>query len=394
MNLKILSIPLLSGLYQTDVPHDQWEIIDVCPICQSHHHIDTFATVEGSGKCGAITSVCNDCEFRFLSRRPKQSWFNTFYTEIWDTKGKEEKIGQVLPRTKILDFCQDVIPAKARVLDIGAGFGRDILAFKEAGFSVAAIENSEHRSRFISNELGIPSEQSSIEALIPKNEYDLVYSHHVLEHSFDPNLMIEKSAQMLNANGFIYVAVPNLWEEHLLQALHFVPHIYAFTLKSLTRLLKKYGFEVVKSQVGREIQIVAQKTGDAMASVPDFTDLADSSDNTRQEFSNKLYTYSVQSLGNSTGYQTYIWYPDKMKQKNYETYHVSSSSVYPQMVRFIYHVLPLLPSVIGNRVRYRLLPAYFRNMRHVRILGAKADTSGSLPITVLHEPNQKLVWLK
>ena len=259
MLVAVVGTPVLGPLRSASVPAGEWDMLAACPVCGGAEALRDVAVVEGD-EPGAIVAACVACEHVFLRRRPRDAWLAAFYAEDWDREGRSAGDGH--PREpqspdKVAGFCAPALPPGARVLDIGAGFGDQLLGFRARGHEVHGVEMSGHRAAYVRDVLGIPCPQGPIDANEMPGRADLVFSHHVLEHVADPAQVIERSVALLAPGGHVYVAVPNLWAEHPPQTFHFAPHLSQFTLRSLTRLLARHGLDVVRAQEGRELQVLA-----------------------------------------------------------------------------------------------------------------------------------------
>src|SRR5207253_2801608 len=99
--------------------------------CGRAESLRDVGIVEGTA-LSAVSSVCLDCEHGFLRRRPTSQWFDQFYSKAWDQSGQDRlekgKTG-MQPDPKVLQFCAPHLSGPTDVLDVGAGFGRSLLAF-------------------------------------------------------------------------------------------------------------------------------------------------------------------------------------------------------------------------------------------------------------------------
>jgi SAM-dependent methyltransferase len=101
------------------------------------------------------------------------------------------------------------LPAKGRVLELGAGTGRQALALSELGFEVSAID--------------IPSSAYAEQRLFPVQDYDgttipfedgtfdAVYSSNTLEHVKDLEAMHREIARVLRPRGISIHLMPSHW---------------------------------------------------------------------------------------------------------------------------------------------------------------------------------------
>lgn len=261
---------------------------------------------------------------------------------------------QVRPDTKILDFCTDHLSEQSSVLDVGAGFGAHLFSSKERGHTVRGIERSKHRARYLREHLGIPCTHTSLESATIEEHFGLILSHHVLEHVSDPAAVIQRMVQLLSNKGMLYIAVPNFWQEYPPLAIHFVPHLSWFTVKSLSRLLGKNGLQVVKKAVGIEIQLLAIKEA---APTTVYQDASDES--SRSRFWSRTSAYMLDAFGSHEGRHILVW----SKANEGETYwrrRVYSNS---QLVLWLIRMAFLVRRTLPKRVWRRVLPGLLAHTR-------------------------------
>jgi 2-polyprenyl-3-methyl-5-hydroxy-6-metoxy-1,4-benzoquinol methylase len=144
-------------------------------------------------------------------------------------------------------------PAPARLLDVGAGRGRFVLAARAAGYEASGIEPS-LRGVDAATAAGAPVERVTIEqAAIAPGSLDAVSLWHVLEHLDDPAGALERISGWLAPGGALLIGVPNLAS---LQArlggerwfhLDVPRHRTHFTPRGLEELLARTGFSVVRT---------------------------------------------------------------------------------------------------------------------------------------------------
>ena len=139
------------------------------------------------------------------------------------------------------------------ILDVGAGYGHTLYfmgkQFPDA--SLHAIEFSDPcvkqlQSQHISVSM-LPIEQVLCETTIT---YDVVILSHVLEHLIDPKNILGLIRSRLARNGILYVEVPNIpcesilqYPDHVWAPRHDEPHITFFSENVLGMLMTRSGFE-------------------------------------------------------------------------------------------------------------------------------------------------------
>ena len=101
-------------------------------------------------------------------------------------------------------------PPPCRLLDVGAGRGRFVLAARAAGLRRLGIEPS-LRGAQAAAAAGAPVQRVALEeAPIEPGSWEAVTLWHVLEHVEDPRAALERIAGWLSPGGTLLVGVPNL----------------------------------------------------------------------------------------------------------------------------------------------------------------------------------------
>jgi SAM-dependent methyltransferase len=383
MRVSVREHPHIIGMRQVTIPTSEWHEYTTCPLCNESSGLCDAGSVEGT-LLATVLSLCSHCSYGFLRRRPKESWYDTFYADEWDEHGRKyiaDSTPHIHPISKVYDFCAQILPSGLRVLDIGAGFGGVILAFREHGFEVCAIEPSRHRQELIRDHLSMQC-WGSFNDIPPSLSLDMVCMNHVLEHVQDPVAMVRVIHQRLPTGGFFYIAVPDFWQEYFPQSLHFVPHVSLFTLRSLELLLMRQGFRILKSHIGREIQILAVKSSEAAIS-----SLCNSKD-AGKSFCEQATSYFLNAFGSRKRAVLY-WHISRGRRRTYYLRHFFPGWQWlPGAMLWVIKRRTLLPSTLS-----RLFPFGLGGWMP-RWLSVDIDGERALPIVVHHQESGAPVWVK
>lgn len=138
-------------------------------------------------------------------------------------------------------------PRDARVVEVGAGAGGILSAFRDAGATVRGCDYGREYVEYGRREHGLDLVSGPLDALDLKSGVDLFVYSHVFEHLLDPVAELEKVHELLAEGGHVYIEVPGLRNIHLSHRGDFLmylqnAHTYHFTATTLEHLAGKHGF--------------------------------------------------------------------------------------------------------------------------------------------------------
>lgn len=201
--------------------------------------------------------MCRACSLVYLSPRPGEAEYENHYRrqyqasrhQIYDydqaisrlgTKRSEEK------KRKYLGEFASILDVRSRVLEVGAGWGTLLSLIRDRyGCEVSGIEPSELACEVAEKHYGLNVRNETFEEYAkknPKEKFTLIVLHHVLEHFLDPARALVAIKGMLEPEGKLYLAVPNVaLPDEPLERFFRMEHCYYFTPWTLQCLLGNAG---------------------------------------------------------------------------------------------------------------------------------------------------------
>lgn len=273
----ILQSSRLNLLYLDEkIPLDKWL---TCPSCKTD--LKTVCRLIDTSERQVRIGLCEDCGYMGYMDRPSLAWMNDFYSHEWDKSfpktlaeiqngsilpGKGVKLSRYLAASLIERIKLD---KEKPICEIGSGYGEVLKYFRDSGFkNVIGIENSKHRADLVREVLGLNILHGSFESkeiqveLSKQKPIGLIFSHHVLEHVYNPAETLAKISNLQDEGDYLILSLPNAEGEHINYALLYLVHLHSFTKESLEKLLNKNGYEIIidNSPDNSNTIIAAKKT--------------------------------------------------------------------------------------------------------------------------------------
>lgn len=284
-----------------------------CPVCHYEKEKKILARAEAGGTIGLTISHCLKCDHIYLSRRPTQQWYQSYYEETWDSGRLElphnnavSRLKHRMKRRPVLDQAARFLKTLAgrerlpqtdekfllmlagiagpdghrlgpgsKALEIGSGYGGALFSLRSIGFDVTGTEANQHRAAACRAE-GVRVLETPIddlETVKPYGPFDLVYSAHVFEHLSNLDAMMENLQPLVRERGLIYIEVPNgAVAENLIHRVHVPLHCHLFSGRSLSTLLTRHGFGLMRLHADINLHVIAKKGVESALPVPGFSD--------------------------------------------------------------------------------------------------------------------------
>lgn len=205
---------------------------------------------------------CSSCGLGFLDPRPSQDEIEQLYRNEYfsshydggldpDSPQFSKRLHGESHRTRFIKK----VKRSGKLLDIGCGYGYFLAACQKEGHEVNGLDASEWPAQYATEKLGLPVTIGQMgKVTFPPHSFDIITMWHFLEHTSDPHLALREAKSWLKGDGILVVDVPNYegtdaqhrWQEWDGWSLPY--HFWHFTLGSLTQLLHRHDFRVIRSK--------------------------------------------------------------------------------------------------------------------------------------------------
>ena len=227
-----------------------------CPICQSLDQKLNLCKVSFTYKSEFDLCECPKCHVIYYHPTPSEEQFVSFYSidEYKFNRWKQESKAAVY--IKELNKRQK----SGKFLDVGCATGYMINKIsQDSDWEVYGVELSKNPAMFVRDVLKIKNiiHGDIFTANYDSNFFDCINVSDVLEHVPNPVEFLNECHRILKPNGFIFLNVPNGFNDSrgLIQyynknheaGCHASGHIYFFQQPTLQYLFKTTGFNIANS---------------------------------------------------------------------------------------------------------------------------------------------------
>jgi SAM-dependent methyltransferase len=234
------------------------EYLHACPLCREER-LQHYCRVPSLFKphCYIHYERCRGCGVVLRNPRLPEAYRVSRYAEtvLPDSRKRlvaRKQIHYEYVSRELVRLCATGTPG--RLLDFGCGAGGFLVAARDHGFDVAGLEVNRDLARHVETTYSIPVFAGLIDdpgfGLGP---FDVIASFQVFEHLIDPRHTLERLLTHLAPGGLLLIEVPNLAAlgERLRRGSTMDDsHLFYFDARSLSRLMREAGFEIVRIEQG------------------------------------------------------------------------------------------------------------------------------------------------
>ncbi len=224
--------------------------------------------------CNVNVLKCASCGLVFLEARVTEEEFDPEEKVYWDSdEQKQIYLGEKIQHTFLKEFdrrlfrIESFLKKPGRVLDVGCGVGHFLVAARTHGWRPQGLDISKAASEAAHEAYGLEVSIGTLDqAAFPERTFDVITLWDVIEHVRKPIESLKAANRFLRPGGILAMKTPNedsffKWVARtcfrlfgkkgsfLLKYVYYVPHYFSYSKKTMTKLLEKTGFEVIRYEM-------------------------------------------------------------------------------------------------------------------------------------------------
>lgn len=197
---------------------------------------------------------CSSCGIIYVDTSEISQLISNYYASMDDGEYEQDTAVRTEAFKRILKKLKTFKP-HGKLLDIGCATGTFLNEAKKFGFDVYGLDPSEWAVNVAKQKYNLLNVSSGFieTANFDKNTFDVIVLTDVIEHVEKPESVINKVLELLKTGGILIIVTPDInsvlakvlgekwW--HIRAA-----HLFYFSVESMTHLLGKSGFKVLKTR--------------------------------------------------------------------------------------------------------------------------------------------------
>lgn len=229
-----------------------------CPVCSSsairYYHTDFREN---------NIYKCDNCQVQFMNPVYSDDYLADYYAGYIIPEYTQKTIDQQQEiSTQNFSAIDKFLPNKGEMLDFGMGSGAYSEYARKLGWNVSGYDVDCNTTSSLAKKLSMDIRCGDFEKLDwGGKKFDLIYSHHVIEHLKDPVTRLKSFHAILKDEAYLYIGVPNIsaWSSRIKFFLEkwgikkgrvgryydTDHHVMYYNPGSMQKLLQRTGFKVV-----------------------------------------------------------------------------------------------------------------------------------------------------
>jgi len=205
---------------------------------------------------------CENCDMIYVSPRLKEDLNKEIHSqERYMEHYKYKLIPSIDYRRNVLaenkyKQIMNFFSQPGKVLDIGCGLGEVLSVFQENGWECTGVDFNQFAIDYAREHFGINVINKDIFEYDQESEFDLIMLWGILEHTYQPEKIVQKAYALLKKRGMLLIEVPS--SESLLvrycemtgkeayRTFEAGRHQMLFSRKAITEICEKSGFRLEK----------------------------------------------------------------------------------------------------------------------------------------------------
>jgi 2-polyprenyl-3-methyl-5-hydroxy-6-metoxy-1,4-benzoquinol methylase len=191
--------------------------IGACPVCRSSNHSNVYVapTTRGQDQVRWQVSECASCGHQFMNPQPSWEELQPYYDEGYsaynparDVSLNDDEVVRMARQTN--SYRHLPLQTDKRLLDVGCGAGVFLRISKKLGAIVQGVEPSAFAAE-VARKQGLDVFCGTLEEFAEETtgRFDVITSHHVMEHVPNPVETLRTMKSLLAPGGLVWIAVPN-----------------------------------------------------------------------------------------------------------------------------------------------------------------------------------------
>jgi len=238
-----------------------------CAVCGSCDSSPLYEVAYKEGKIKKV--ICNRCSLVYNQvRLTQEELTQNVYSDYLNYKHKIDSVEAYKKREhepslalqSALSFIEPHITSHSHVLEVGCSYGNLLKLIREkTGAEIQGLEITPLSIKIAREQNQVPIFDgflSAFEQTHVEKKYDMVILRHVLEHLHEVHEELQRMRRILKDGGFLFIEAPNIAvPEHASFERLIIEHVYDFSPWSVTLILLRNGFKVVRLEVDKRKRI-------------------------------------------------------------------------------------------------------------------------------------------